>query len=94
MAQWVKDLALSLLWLWLQLWCEFLPWPWLLACHQHSQKQDKTKTKTTPPKKTHKRLLKVKKQNKTVLLRYNPHTIKFIQVFCPFQVSFGLTYWS
>ena len=27
LAQWVKDLALSLLWLWLQLWCRFDPWP-------------------------------------------------------------------
>ena len=27
MTQWVKDLALSLLWLWLQLWCGFDPWP-------------------------------------------------------------------
>ena len=27
MAQWVKDLALSLLWLWLSLWCGFDPWP-------------------------------------------------------------------
>ena len=26
-AQWVKALVLSLLWLWLQLWCEFSPWP-------------------------------------------------------------------
>ena len=26
-AQWVKDLALSLLWLWLQLWHRFHPWP-------------------------------------------------------------------
>ena len=26
-AQQVKDLALSLLWLWLQLWCKFSPWP-------------------------------------------------------------------
>ena len=26
-AQWVKDLALSLLWLWLLLWCEFSPGP-------------------------------------------------------------------
>ena len=26
MAQWVKDLALSLLWLWLQ-WRRFDPWP-------------------------------------------------------------------
>ena len=25
--QWVKDLAVSLLWLWLQLWCGFDPWP-------------------------------------------------------------------
>ena len=24
-AQWVKALVLSLLWLWLQLWCEFSP---------------------------------------------------------------------
>ena len=23
---WVKDLALSLLWLWSQLWCDFDPW--------------------------------------------------------------------
>ena len=36
MAQWVKDLALSLLWLWLQLWHRFdprpgnfcMPWVW------------------------------------------------------------------
>ena len=28
MAQWVKDLVLSLLWLWLQLWCGLDPWPW------------------------------------------------------------------
>ena len=27
MAQWVKDLALSLLWLWLLLWLGFDPWP-------------------------------------------------------------------
>ena len=27
MAQWVKDLASSLLWLWLQLWHGFSPWP-------------------------------------------------------------------
>ena len=27
MAQWVKDLALSLLWLWLLLWGRFNPWP-------------------------------------------------------------------
>ena len=26
-AQWVKDPALSLLWLWLQLWHGFDPWP-------------------------------------------------------------------
>ena len=26
MAQWIKDLALSLLWLWLQLWHGFGPW--------------------------------------------------------------------
>ena len=26
-AQWVKDLALSLLWLWLLLWHKFSPWP-------------------------------------------------------------------
>ena len=26
-AQWVKDLALSLLWLGLLLWCRFDPWP-------------------------------------------------------------------
>ena len=27
MAQWVRDLVLSLLWLRLLLWCEFDPWP-------------------------------------------------------------------
>ena len=27
MAQWVKDLALKLLWLWLLLWNRFGPWP-------------------------------------------------------------------
>ena len=27
MTQWVKDLALSLLWLWLQLLLGFSPWP-------------------------------------------------------------------
>ena len=27
MAQWVKDPALSLLWLWLELWRGFDPWP-------------------------------------------------------------------
>ena len=27
MAQWVKDLALSFLWLWLQLWRKLDPWP-------------------------------------------------------------------
>ena len=27
MAQWIKDLSLSLLWLWLLLWCGFDPWP-------------------------------------------------------------------
>ena len=28
MAQWIKDLALSLLWLLLLLWLGFHPWPW------------------------------------------------------------------
>ena len=27
MAQWTKDLVLSLPWLWLQLWYRFDPWP-------------------------------------------------------------------
>ena len=27
MAQCIKDLSLSLLWLWLLLWCGFDPWP-------------------------------------------------------------------
>ena len=30
-AQWVKDLAYSLLWLDLMLWCKFNPWPIVMA---------------------------------------------------------------
>ena len=46
MAQWVTDLALSLLWLWLQLWCGFDLWtknfhmPWakpFKITHSHSK---------------------------------------------------------
>ena len=40
MAHWIKDLALSLLWLRSLLWPGFDPWPWgTSACHHRSQKQ-------------------------------------------------------
>ena len=43
MAQKVKDLVLSLLWLELQLWCGFSPWPWNF--HMLGVKQKKKKKK-------------------------------------------------
>ena len=45
MAQWVKDLVVSLLWLWLLLWCRFsVPGQGISACHGHGQKKKKKKT--------------------------------------------------
>ena len=43
MAQWVKDLALSLLWLWLQPWLRFNSWPRELAHAVGSEKKKKKK---------------------------------------------------
>ena len=45
MAQWVKDLALPLLWLWLQLWCGFDPWPMNVHVPQYSKKKKRKKRK-------------------------------------------------
>ena len=43
MAQQVKELALTLLWLWLQLWCRFSPWP--RNCHMLQVWPEKKKKK-------------------------------------------------
>ena len=40
-AQWVKDLALPLLWLWLPPWRSFDPWPWNLCMPQGQPKRKK-----------------------------------------------------
>ena len=44
MAQWVKDLVWSLLWLWWQLWHRFDPWPGNCCIRVHGQKKKKTLT--------------------------------------------------
>ena len=41
MAQQVKDLVLSLLWLWLLLWCRFDPWPGNFCMPQVQPKKKK-----------------------------------------------------
>ena len=43
MAQEVKDIALSLLWLWLQLWCGFSPWPGNFCMVRTRQKKKRKK---------------------------------------------------
>ena len=51
MAQWVKDPALSLLWLWFQLWHRFNSWPrefcilWVQQNKQTNKHLKKKKTK-------------------------------------------------
>ena len=42
-AQWVKDMALSLWWLWLQLWCGLNSWPRNSACCRHVKKKERGK---------------------------------------------------
>ena len=49
MAQWVKDQALSLLWLWLQLWSMFHPWLWELMHASGMAKNIKTPAKGLIP---------------------------------------------
>lgn len=46
MAQWVKDLMLSLLWFWLLLWLGFDPWPRELLHAPGVAKKQKQKQKT------------------------------------------------
>ena len=47
MVQWVKDLALSLLWLGSLLWCQFKPWPRNFHMPQVQPKNSKADGKST-----------------------------------------------
>ena len=69
MAQQVKDLVLSRLWLWLQLWHRFDPWHRTSACLRSSQKKKKKK----------------KEKKKKLILNYIIFKKIFFPSFLPFS---------